>query len=211
MVPSDCANPSLGSGAFYQEFKHVMHYFFWEYGRILAAGKNKQVYGNKPEQINRFDSDDFWKDFRLLWDIEHIFPCRPDQKSAKEKRLLQRLRSHEKVMHSWLNHIGNLTVVPRGENRGLLSNSDFIEKRDAMLKRGEVRFNELLKDVKYIGNKVDKPFWGINNCKKRFDHLSKFADIRWGAESIKALGVGKYDNRVSFELFDETDEGDEDE
>lgn len=114
-------------------------------------------------------------------------------------------------MQPWLNHIGNLSVVPKGENRGLLSNSDFNKKRDAMLDRGEVRFNELLRDSQYIGNRVDGPFWGSNNCKKRFAHLLKFSDVRWGTAAIRALGVSNFDKRVNFELRNEIVDKDDDE
>lgn len=206
---SDCASPSFCSGAFYQEFSHVMHYFFWEYGLILGKRSSQLIYGSQSVQVNQFLNDEYWKEFRSHWDIEHVFPVRPDQNDAQNKGHLNKLRQHEKVMHPWLNHIGNLTVVPRGENRGLLSNSDFLSKREAMLQRGEVRFNELFRDSKYIGNLVDGPFWGANNCKKRFEHLSQFADVRWGLAAVKALGVGKYDKRVKFDLTTETDEEDE--
>lgn len=206
VAPSECASSYLESSAFYQEFNKLLHYIFWEYGRILGARPLPKIYGSKHVQLNQFENDEYWMEFRGKWDIEHVFPRKPDQVGAKSKGFLLKLRNHEKAMHPWLHHIGNLTVVPRGENRGLLSNSDFHSKRDAMLERGEVRFNELFRDSKYIGNKVDGPFWGANNCKNRFEHLSQFATVRWGAGAIKALGVGGYDKRVAFESGPALDE-----
>jgi hypothetical protein len=207
---SECASAFLGSGSCYQEFSQLLHYFFWEYGLRLGTGKKGQIHGWQAVQVNQFDNDEFWSKFRSDWDIEHIFPRNPDQKDAKINGVLQKLRNHEKVMQPWVNHLGNLTVVPKGENRGLLSNSDFLTKRDAMLKRGEVRFNELLTDSQYIGNRVDKPFWGPNNCTKRFAHLLRFSDLRWGPSAITALGVGKFDKRVNFDFDRENENEDED-
>ncbi len=205
---AECSRPALGSSNFYNSFRLTAHYLFWEYELALSP-KRKEVHGSKNVQAKQFLDEQFWKTFRSRWDIEHIFPRTPDHEGAKKNEMLTKLKAHEKKMNPWLNHLGNLTIVPLGENRGLLSNSDFEEKRGAMLDRGEVQFNELLTKSDYIGKKMDGPFWGPNNCRKRSEHLTAFADWRWGTKAVQALGVRKFDSSVDFES-EQSDDQDED-
>ncbi len=211
VTDSDCASVSLHSSGFYQEFRGVLHYFFWEYALMLRKKSKPPLFGWEPTQGDVFLNDFFWATFRGQWDIEHVFPVKPDYKAATTQGIVTKLKKHEQLMRPLLNHLGNLTVVPLGENRGLLSNSDFATKREEMIRRDEVLFNRLFRNAGYTGNQMNKPFWGPNNCKRRSEHLINFANVRWGTSAIRALGVSAYDKRVTFEMSvaDEDDVGGE--
>jgi Protein of unknown function DUF262/Protein of unknown function (DUF1524) len=196
---------SLDAESFYPEFRPITHYLFWEYGKTLNSKKSSEIFGSQHVQINQFNDDNEWAKFKKEWDVEHIFPKKPDVVAAREQRLLVQLRTHEKTMRPFLNSLGNLTVVPQGENRGLLSNSDFSTKREEMNERGEVRFNQLLDQSGYTGNMMDAPFWGRNNCNKRLLHIKDFATFRWGPKALKKLGIGEVDSRIQEYEDDEDD------
>lgn len=207
---ADSAAVGLDTAKFYQELGRITHYFFWEYGKVLGNG-GTDIYGSTLSQANPFKNDEFWFEFRRKWDIEHVFPQRPDEKAAKEQKITKKnLKDHEKVMQQYLHRLGNLTVVPQRDNRGLLSNGDFDTKRKAMLDITEVNFNKLFTESKYIGHKLTLPFWGPNNCMVRFGHLTHFANRRWGAGALEELGVGEFDKSVDHQNYLDEDDENED-
>ena len=196
---------AFSAESFYPEFTPITHYIFWEYGKTLCSRKSEKIFGSQNVQINEFNDDTNWNKFKTKWDVEHIFPKNPDLKSAREEEFLVRLNKHQKEMRPLLNRLGNLTVVPQAENRGLLSNSHFETKRKAMNDRGEVRFNQLFNEKGYTGNMMNNPFWGPSNCRRRLSHIIQFATFRWGLGILKDFGVCEIDSRVHVYKDDEDD------
>jgi hypothetical protein len=133
------------------------------------------------------------------WDIEHIYPRNPDDRETKKGR------EFRVQMKDWLNHLGNLTVLPIGDNRGM-GNSVFVEKLSWLREQQKVPFNELLAERSYTGKMMNAPHWGPNNCKKRVQHIREFADTAWGRDAVMALGVGPWDDRIRGYEGDEDEE-----
>jgi hypothetical protein len=181
---------ALDSPKFLRQYRGLVHYLFWNYGRFLhtdkTLGKLVRV------DISQFQEPVWFANeassFRR-WDIEHIYPQRPSDRSEKAGRRFQA------TMEDWLNHLGNLTVLPIRDNRGV-GNADFKGKLEWMQKQHKVPFNELLEHRSYTGNLVDKPHWGPHNCRKRGAQIRAFAAEAWGANAVRALGVGDWDDRV---------------
>lgn len=108
-------------------------------------------------------------------------------------------------MASWLHHLGNLTVLPIRDNRGL-RNAPFDEKLEWLRDQRKVSFNELLASNDYRGKLMSRSHWGPHNCRRRAAEIKEFANGQWGTEAIQALGVGAWDDRVEgFESFDADD------
>jgi hypothetical protein len=181
---------SMDDPTFLTRYRSLVHYLFWKYGQYLLAAKDWKV--KVSFDINPFQEsvwfDDGAASFRK-WDIEHIYPRNPDDRETK--------KGHEFriKMKDWLNHLGNLTILPISDNRGM-GNAVFIEKLEWMREQKKVPFNELLADKSYTGNMMDAPHWGPNNCKKRVQRIREFADIAWGGQAVTDLGVGPYDDRI---------------
>ena len=182
---------ALNSPDFLGQYRHVVHYLFWKYGRFLLTDKTWKE--KVKVDINPFQ-ESVWFDRSeeafTTWDIEHIYPQNAvdrDERAGGKFRV---------KMHPWLNHLGNLTVLPIRDNRGM-QNAAFNEKLEWMLEQKKVPFNELLTDRAYTGNLMDRPHWGPNNCRKRVDRIREFCDVMWGTDAVQALGVGPYDERIA--------------
>lgn len=186
---------------FLRQYRHIVHYLFWKYGRFLLTDK---TWKDKVKvDINPFQ-ESVWFDRSVeaftTWDIEHIYP---QNANDRDEHAGGRFRVK---MQPWLNHLGNLTVLPIRDNRGM-QNSAFDEKLHWMLELKKVPFNELLADRTYTGNLMDRPHWGPNNCRKRLDHIRNFCDLAWGTDAVQGLGVGPYDKRIAG--YEETVDDDE--
>lgn len=192
---------ALTTPDFLGQYRHVVHYLFWEYGRFLLADKTwkdkVRVDINPFQEAVWFERSD---EAFTRWDIEHIYPQNADDRKERDGG---RFRVQ---MQPWLNHLGNLTVLPIRDNRGM-RNSAFAEKLDWMLEQKKVPFNELLADRTYTGNLMHRPHWGPNNCRKRLDHIRNFCDLIWGTDAVLAFGVGPYDERITG--YEETVDDDE--
>lgn len=182
---------ALTNSDFLGQYRHVVHYLFWKYGRFLLTDK---TWKDKVKvDINPFQ-ESVWFDRSAeaftTWDIEHIYPQNADDRDERDGA---RFRTK---MQPWLNHLGNLTVLPIRDNRGM-QNSAFDKKLHWMLEQKKVPFNELLADGKYRGNLMDRPHWGPNNCRNRLDRIRDFCDLMWGTDAVRAFGVGPYDGRIA--------------
>lgn len=187
VLPKD----ALTTPDFLGQYRHVVHYLFWNYGRFLLTDK---TWKDKVKvDINPFQ-ESVWFDRSAeaftTWDIEHIYPQNADDRGEHTGG---RFRAQ---MQPWLNHLGNLTVLPIRDNRGM-RNSAFAEKLHWMLEQKKVPFNELLADRAYTGNLMDRPHWGPHNCRKRLDRIRNFCDLMWGTDAVRAFGVGPYDERIA--------------
>jgi hypothetical protein len=60
------------------------------------------------------------------------------------------------AMRPWLYHLGNLTILPKSENRSV-GNIDFISKLEEFIDVEKLAFNLLLSDPNYRGNLMDRP------------------------------------------------------
>jgi len=182
------------------QYRSLVHYIFWKYGQYLLTAKEWRT--KIQMDIDPFQ-EAVWFEFDdgcfLKWDIEHIYPQTPDDIESREGRAFQ------STMEPWLNHLGNLTVLPIKDNRGM-KNAAFTKKLEWMLEQQKVPFNQLLSDRSYTGNLMDKPHWGPNNCRKRMEAIRAFADVAWGCGPIQDLGVGRRDNRIKGHEGEEDDE-----
>ncbi len=181
---------ALDSPKFLRQYRGLVHYLFWNYGRHLHGhskwGKLVRV------DIDQFQESVWFADdaasFRR-WDIEHLYPQQPNDRDTKAGRQFRT------TMEPWLNHLGNLTVLPARDNRSI-GNADFKSKLEQMRKQGKVPFNELLAHRDYTGNLVDKPRWGPHNCRRRAAQIREFAAELWGADTVRRLGVKDRDDRI---------------
>jgi hypothetical protein len=181
---------ALDNPKFYSHYTKLVHYFFWNYGVHLSQS---EWASRVKVDLNPFTEENWWSDdgFRS-WDIEHIYPRNPhDRETPAGRRFL-------KTMEPWLHHLGNLTVLPIRDNRGM-GNAVFQEKLAWMGEQRKVAFNELLHDVDYRGRLSDKPYWGRNNCGRRLDHFRACAGQVWGTAAVRLLGVGPHDSRIQGE------------
>ncbi|WP_336235792.1 DUF262 domain-containing HNH endonuclease family protein [Achromobacter dolens] len=196
---------ALDSSHFYGQYRHIVHYMFWQYGRYLP--NSKEWAHCTREDISPFQ-DSVWFDAEerfTSWDIEHIYPQNPDDLDTKDGRQLH------KNMAPWLNHLGNLTVLPIRDNRKM-KNAAFAGERsklDWLRSQRKVSFNELLSSSDYRGNLMDRPHWGANNCRKRVAQIRKAAEELWGQRAIVELGVGPLDARYRADLAEDFDDDDE--
>jgi hypothetical protein len=193
---------ALDSAHFYTDYGHVTHYLFWKYGVFLPKSKTWGEFTR--EDITPFQ-DPAWfgkEDGKLSfqnWDIEHIYPQNSEDRDTREGK------RHKQGMTPWLNHLGNITVLPIRDNRGM-KNLPFTEKLSWMREQRKVSFNELLANTDYCGNLMDRPHWGINNCRKRVGQIRSAAAEIWGPVAVASLGVGQVDQRLDwFEADDEQD------
>ena len=181
---------ALDSPKFLRQYRGLVHYLFWNYGRFLHESEH---WGELVKvDISQFQESVWFNTTKSgfrRWDIEHIYPQRPSDRGSKEGSDFQA------TMADWLNHLGNLTVLPIRDNRGV-GNADFQEKLAWMQDQQKVPFNELLAHRGYTGNLMDKPRWGPNNCRKRVVQIREFAAELWGEKAIRELGVGDWDDRV---------------
>ncbi|MDD5706563.1 MAG: DUF262 domain-containing HNH endonuclease family protein, partial [Kiritimatiellae bacterium] len=122
---------ALESASFHSEYRRLVHYIFWKYGVYLPKSEEWASFVRSdicPFQENIwFGDEDSFKN----WDIEHIYPQNPADRDTKSGRL------HMKNMEPWLNHLGNLTVLPIRDNRGM-KNSVFLEKLDWLREQRKV-------------------------------------------------------------------------
>ncbi len=194
---------ALDSPHFYRQYRHVIHYLFWKYGKYLPESEEWAT--DTREDISPFQDSVWFEDLGFTtWDIEHIYPQTPDDHESKAGRV------HMKNMAPWLHHLGNLTVLPIRDNRGM-KNAPFIGDRSKLgwlRDQRKVSFNELLANASYRGNLMDRPHWGVNNCKKRVAQLQEAARTLWGDLAAIALGVGPFDARVNEHAID-VDEDDD--
>lgn len=191
---------ALDSTQFHKDYRHLIHYFFWRYGVHLQHSKEWAAFTHvdiSPFQDSVwFESEERFKG----WDIEHIYPQTPADRDTREGRM------HWKVMSQWVDHLGNLTVLPVPDNRGM-RNMPFVQKLEWLREQKKVPFNELLATPEYRGNLLDKPHWGVNNCKKRSAQIRKAAAELWGLDAVRKLGVGPYDNRLASYQEDPEEDG----
>ncbi|WP_322092533.1 DUF262 domain-containing protein [Paraburkholderia bannensis] len=180
---------ALDSTRFHKDYRHLIHYFFWKYGVYLQHSEEWADFTRMD--ISPFqDSVWFGTEERFKgWDIEHIYPQTPADRNTREGR------AHLKVMTQWVDHLGNLTVLPVADNRGM-QNLPFVEKLAWLRAQKKVSFNELLVTPDYRGNLLNKPHWGINNCRRRIAEIRTAAAALWGFNAVRKLGVGLYDNRL---------------
>lgn len=196
---------ALDSASFYGQYRHVVHYLFWQYGKHLPQSQDWGDYTR--EDISPFQ-DSVWfdgDDGFTSWDIEHIYPQNPDDRNTKAGQL------HLKSMAPWLDHLGNLTVLPIRDNRGMKNAAFAAEERSKLewlLSQRKVSFNELLSSNDYRGNLMSRPHWGVNNCKKRAAQIRKAAGELWGLDAVVKLGVGPIDARYSADLAEDHEEDD---
>jgi hypothetical protein len=187
------------SPEFFEQYQGLVRYFFWQYGKYLLLCQEwkdlVKVDVNPFQESVWFDA----KKFRS-WDIEHIYPRNPHDRETKDGKAFMR------EMSSWLNHLGNLTVLPLSDNRHM-SNSVFRGKLEWMRNQAKVPFNELLDSVAYRGKMMNGEYWGPNNCRKRLTQLKAGADAIWGKQALEALGVQRLDARVKGYEPDDDDEG----
>lgn len=181
---------ALDSPKFLRQYRGLVHYLFWNYGRFLHGSER---WGESVKvDISQFQESVWFNNTKSgfrSWDIEHIYPQRPSDRGSKAGREFQA------AMADWLDHLGNLTVLPIRDNRGV-GNANFQEKLAWMQDQQKVPFNELLANRSYTGNLMDKPRWGPNNCRKRMVQIREFAADLWGEKAIRELGVGDWDDRV---------------
>jgi hypothetical protein len=198
---------ALGSANFYAQYRHLIHYMFFKYGRYLPNspewGKYTQEDISPLQDGVWFGSDEEGTSFRA-WDIEHLYPQNPDDLDT------QAGRDHMKEMSEYLHHLGNLTVLPIKDNRGM-KNAAFAGdegKLEWLLAQRKVSFNELLADSNYRGKLTATPHWGVNNCTKRVLQIQKAAHELWGLPAIRRLGVQDIDStvRVTATVEQEDDE-----
>ena len=200
VIPED----ALDNPAFLTQYKSIVHYLFWKYGGHLLTSEDwadKVRVDIIPFQESVwFDTEG--KPFRS-WDIEHIYPRNACDRDTKKGR------AFAQTMKDWLDHLGNITVLPVHDNRGM-GNAVFAEKLEWMIDQAKVSFNKLLADRTYTGNMMNGEYWGPNNCKKRVMHIKKSADEIWGFRALARIGVQQRDARIrGFET--DTDANDVDE
>ena len=190
---------ALDSPKFRSEHGNIIHYLFWNYGVHLP--RSDKWGGQVREDISPFqESVWFSEDGFRNWDVEHIYPQNPEDRDNKAGK------AQVKLMESWLNHLGNITVLPIHDNRKM-QNAAFDEKLNWLREQRKVSFNELLASADYRGNLMNRPHWGPNNCKKRVAQLKDAAGEIWGVNVVKRLGVGKHDTRLG-EYVPEDDDAD---
>ncbi|MFC4276365.1 DUF262 domain-containing protein [Achromobacter aloeverae] len=204
------AASALHHADFYGSFGSFLKYFFWQYGIALGLGGKKKNRFHIDAQLPVFLSGN-WDEFRATWDIEHIYPQKPDDRFLKDASQKERkaFRDYNQSMLPYLHTLGNLTLLPARENRKL-KNVCFDEKWQAMREIVQVNFNELLGRVDYRGKLMSTPYWGAHNCRRRLEALDEFAAQRWGWTALEKLGVGPYDRRVDSALDSAEDDGTED-
>lgn len=189
---------ALDSPRFLHEYRHLIHYLFWNYGCYLPHSEEWSELTrqdlNPLQESAWFETGEFQS-----WDIEHIYPQKPDDSQTKTGR------SHFKAMAPWLDHLGNLTVLPIRDNRSW-QNDPFESKLENMISQRKLSFNELLAYRQYRGNLMTGIHWGPNNCRKRVEKIKQAASDIWGTEAIQALGVGKWDARIEDYVEQEDDE-----
>lgn len=189
---------ALSNPDFYNQYRFIIRYFFWKYGVFLSKTRDPNL--RMREEMRHF-ADELW--FKKgegsfdTWDIEHIYPCQPDDRNTREGQ------RYMKDMRLWLHHLGNLTMLPRAHNRSV-GNIDFDAKMKEFRGVDKVSFNLLLERVTYRGKLMNKPRWGANNCQRRIEHLKDFATQTWGPVPLANLGIKPYDNSV--EIDDEFDD-----
>lgn len=178
---------ALDNPKFYSEYSKLVHYFFWNYG--VHLGRSEMADQVKVD-LDPFTEENWFRaDGFRSWDIEHIYPRNPhDRDTPAGRRFL-------KGMEPWLHHLGNLTVLPIRDNRGM-GNAVFLEKLAWMGEQKKVGFNELLHKVDYRGKLTARPYWGRNNCSRRLKHFRLCAEQLWGTAAVRALGVGAHDGRI---------------
>lgn len=190
---------AFDSPKFRSEHGNIIHYLFWNYGVYLPRSDK---WGDEVrEDISPFQESVWFSGsgFRN-WDVEHIYPQVPEDRDSKAGK------AQVKLMAGWLNHLGNITVLPIHDNRKM-QNVAFDKKLDWLRAQRKVSFNELLASADYRGNLMNRPHWGPNNCKKRVAQLKDAAGEIWGVAVVKRLGVGKHDARLG-EYVPEDDDGD---
>jgi hypothetical protein len=194
------ATSAFESTEFYGSYRRIIHYLFWNYGVHLPTSskwaKQTREDINPLQESVWFDSESGFR----TWDIEHIYPQNAADRDTRTGK------AHAKEMDAWLHHLGNLTVLPIRDNRGL--RNDPFEKKLAWLReQRKVSFNELLALSDYRGNLMSRPHWGPNNCRKRQAEIKYAADQIWGTHAIQQLGVGKYDQRIDgYDVYEDDDE-----
>lgn len=187
---------SLDNPKFYSQYTKLIHYFFWNYG--LYLGRSKWAAKVKVD-LDPFTEENWFRgDGFKSWDIEHIYPQNPHDRDTRVGR------GFLKAMEPWLHHLGNLTVLPIRDNRGM-GNTDFLDKLGWMSAQRKVAFNELLHRSDYRGRLTDRPYWGKHNCGNRLKDFRVCAEQLWGTAAVRALGVGPFDGRIQGEQ-DEEDE-----
>ncbi|CAJ8263387.1 Protein of uncharacterised function (DUF1524) [Burkholderia pseudomallei] len=199
---------ALESERFYVQYQRIIHYLFFKYGRYLPDSKEWGAYTKEdisPLQDSVWFGTDKEKSFKE-WDIEHIYPQNPDDRNSPAGR------AHLKNMAKWLHHLGNLTVLPIRDNRGM-QNAAFAGeggKLEWLREQRKVSFNELLAERDYRGNLTANPHWDVNNCRKRVQQIRSAAQQLWGLPAVKRLGVepldGRFDPTLDEELEDDEDE-----
>lgn len=193
------AADALNNPQFLTQYRTLVHFLFWKYGEYLLAAPEWK--DKVRMDINPFQEAVWFNEESGCfpsWDIEHIYPQTPDDLETRIGR------DFSAEMEPWLNHLGNLTVLPIKDNRGM-QNAKFIRKLNWMLDQQKVPFNQLLADRSYTGNLMNTPHWGPHNCRRRLKHIRDFADVQWGSAAIQTLGVGAYDDRIRGYEGDEDD------
>lgn len=189
---------ALDSPRFLHEYRHLVHYLFWNYGTYLPQsaqwGELTREDLTPLQESAWFDSGEFQS-----WDIEHIYPQHAKDLDTKPGRV------HAKEMSAWLDHLGNLTVLPISDNRSW-QNDPFGSKLDSMIRQRKLSFNELLAYREYRGNLITGVHWGPNNCRKRVEKIKQAATDIWGTAAIQALGVGAWDARIEDYVDEDDDE-----
>jgi hypothetical protein len=178
---------ALGSANFYAHYRHLIHYMFFKYGRYLPNSAEWGKYTQEdisPLQDGIWFGSDEGANFRS-WDIEHLYPQNPDDRDTEAGK------KHMEEMSAYLHHLGNLTVLPIKDNRGM-KNAAFAGdegKLKWLLAQRKVSFNELLADPAYRGKLTATPHWGVNNCTKRVLQIQKAAYELWGLPALRKIGI----------------------
>lgn len=183
-------------------YHNRLHYIFWNYGLHLPkSAKWKKVL---REDVSPFSEEFWWRNGFRRWDVEHIYPQKPNDRDTRPGR--DRLKN----MSQYLNHLGNLTLLPSSVNSGL-KNANFHKKLQTVQSISNISFNKLLSQTRYRGNLLESKYWSPNNCRKRIEDILNFADKAWGTETIKQCGVGGWDKRVNFsgEEFEEPEDSED--
>lgn len=187
VIPED----ALDHPKFFSQYNGVIHYLFWKYGaHLLNSAKWRDMVRVDivPFQESVWFGDPEEKPFRK-WDIEHIYALQARDRDTPAGRAFAR------SMADWVGQLGNLTVLPYGDNRAI-GNLPFVDKLDWMIEQAKVSFNKLLGERKYTGNLMDAPHWGPHNCRRRVADIKLSADSIWGLGALKELKIQPFDNRV---------------
>ena len=197
VIPAD----ALDNPSFLSQYRSIVHYLFWKYGVHLLSSKDwaeKVRVDIVPFQESVwFDKEG--KPFRS-WDIEHIYPRNAHDRDTKSGAAFTR------TMKDWVDHLGNITVLPVHDNRGM-GNAVFAEKLAWMLDQAKVSFNKLLADRSYTGNMMNGDYWGPNNCRRRVMNIKISADDIWGLGAMRRFDIMPFDDRIrGFESDEDADE-----